>query len=101
MKDEIRNHLNDPRYLEKMYRTNKVHFKQEFSILYPELKGNSLADFWNERLNYEGNEVHWGTGRELLFVIIASLVAGVIAKLPAFLGISEEFFYPRNIGFII
>jgi hypothetical protein len=34
-------------------------------------------------------------------VIIASLVAGVIAKLPAFLPISEDFFYPRNIGFII
>ena len=101
MKDEILTHLNDPRQLEKMYRTNKVPFKREFSTLYPELKGNTLADFWNERLNYESDEINWGTGRELLFVIIASLVAGVIAKLPAFLPINEEFFYPRNIGFII
>ena len=101
MKDEILTHLNDPRQLEKMYRTNKVPFKREFSTLYPELKGNTLADFWNERLNYESDEINWGTGRELLFVIIASLVAGVIAKLPAFLHIDEEFFYPRNIGFII
>ncbi len=101
MKDEIITHLNDPRQLEKMYRTNKVPFKREFNTLYPELKGNTVADFWNERLNYESDEISWGTGRELLFVVIASLVAGVIAKLPAFLHIDEDFFYPRNIGFII
>jgi len=101
MKDEIRNHLTNPGQLEKLYRTNKVLFKREFSTLYPEFKGNTLADFWNERLNYESDEINWGTRRELLFVIIASLVAGVIAKLPALLSISEDFFYPRNIGFII
>src|SRR5215210_1358711 len=101
MKDEILTHLNDPRQLEKLYRTNKVPFKREFSTLYPELRGNPLADFWNERLNYESDEINWGTGRQLLFVIIASLVAGFIAKLPAFLSISKDFFYPRNIGFII
>jgi hypothetical protein len=101
MKDEILTHLNDPRQLEKMYRTNKLSFRREFSILYPELKGNTLADFWNERLNYESDEINWGTGRELLFVIIASLLAGVIAKLPAIFAIDEDYFYPRNIGFII
>ena len=101
MKDEILAHLNNPRQLEKMYRSNKVPFKREFSTLYPELKGNTLADFWNERLNYESDEINWGTGRELLIVLVASLVAGVVAKLPAFLFVSEDFFYPRNIGFII
>lgn len=101
MKHEILIHLNDPRQLEKMYQTNKVPFKREFGKLYPELKGNTIADFWNERLNYERDEINWGTRKELLFVIIASLVAGAIAKLPAFLPIEEDFFYPRNIGFII
>src|SRR5215212_8810829 len=101
MKDEILTHLNDPRQLEKLYRTNKVRFKREFSTLYPEIKGNTLADFWNERLNYESDEINWGTGRELLFVIIASLFAGLIAKLPSLLSINEEFFYPRNAGFIV
>ena len=101
MRDEILNHLNHPGQLEKMYRTNKVQFKRVFSTLYPELKGNALADFWNERLHYESDEINWGTGRELLFVLFASLVAGLIAKLPAFLPINEDFFYPRNIGFIV
>jgi hypothetical protein len=101
MKDEILNHLNDPSQLEKLYRTNKAPFKQAFSKLYPQLKGNTLADCWNERLNYEGDGISWGSRRELLFVIIAALVGGIIAKLPALLSIGEEFFYPRNIGFII
>ena len=101
MKEEIRSHLNDPGQLERMYRTNKLHFKREFSTIYPELKGNTLAEFWNERLNYETEEINWGSRRELLFVIMASLVAGIIAKLPDILSLDEETFYTRNIGFIV
>lgn len=100
MKDEIITYLNDPRQLEKLYRSNKVPFKQVFSTLYPELKGNPVADFWNERLHYENDEINWGTGRELMFVLIAGIMAGFIAKIPAIFQIDEEFFYPRNIGFI-
>lgn len=101
MKEEILAHLADARHLEKLYRTNKILFKREFSLLYPELKGNIVADFWIERLNYDSDEINWGTRKELLFVVIASLIAGVIAKLPAFLNLDEEFFYTRNVGFIV
>jgi len=101
MKDEIISHLNEPGQLEKLYRSNKVHFKRAFTALYPELKGNALADFWNERLNYESDEINWGTAREIALVLIASLLAGLIAKLPGFLGIDEDYFYPRNIGFVV
>jgi hypothetical protein len=101
MKDEILAHINEPKKLEKMYRTNKATFKKTFSALYPELKGNTVADFWNERLNYESEDINWGTSRELLFVVMVSLVAGLIAKLPALLAIDEDFFYQRNIGFIV
>lgn len=101
MKDEILAHLNDPRQLEIIYRANKTHFKREFGKLYPELKGNSIADFWHERLNYGSEEISRDSGRELLFVIIAALLAGLIAKLPALLSIDADFFYARNTGFII
>lgn len=100
MRDEILIHLNNPGQLERLYRTNKAPFKRAFNALYPELRGNALADFWNERLNYETDELQWGTRRELLFVALAALVAGCIAKIPDLFGIDEEFFYPRNIGFI-
>jgi len=100
MKNEILSHLNDPRELEKLYRSNKAPFKREFSTIYPEVKGNAIADFWNERLNYENDDINWGSGRELLYVLIAALLAGLIAKIPAIFNIDEEFFYPRHIGFI-
>jgi len=101
MKDEIQSNLNNPRQLEKLYREDKPAFKRAFIALYPELRENKLADFWHERLNYENVEISWGTSKDLIFVIVASFVAGIIAKLPAFLSIDEEFFYARNLGFIV
>lgn len=101
MKDEILSNLDNPAQLEKLYRADKSAFKQAFKILYPELKDNSLTGFWNARLSSDKEEISWGTSKDLLLVISASLLAGVIAKLPAFLQIDEEFFYTRNVGFII
>ncbi len=101
MKDEILTHLNDPRHLERIYRNNKLRFKQVFSGLYPELKGNTLAEFWNERLTYEIEEINWGTRHELFFVIIIALIAGLFAKLPALLPVNQELFFQRNFGFVI
>ena len=98
---DILTNIDNPRQLEKLYRDNKTAFKTEFNLLYPELTDNKLADYWNERLNYESSEISWGSNNELTFVIIASLLAGVIAKLPALLNINADFFYQRNLGFII
>ncbi|HET7898869.1 MAG TPA: hypothetical protein VFL47_14390, partial [Flavisolibacter sp.] len=101
MKNEILAHLDDPKQLERLYRTNKLPFRREFQTIYPEIKGHQLADFWNERLNYESEDVSWGSTKELVFMMVAALVAGCIAKLPAITGIDKEFFYTRNIGFIL
>jgi hypothetical protein len=101
MKNEILNHLNDPRQLERLYRANKVNFRREFMMLYPELQNKPLAEYWNERLAYENDEIDWGNRREWLLLIIAIVVAGITVKLPAILSIDEEYFYPRNIGFIL
>jgi hypothetical protein len=101
MKEEIRISLNDPRQLEKLYRTNKMLFKREFTAIYPDFKGNTVAEFWNERLNFHGDDINWGTGRDLILILAGTLLAGIIAKLPAILAINEDFYYPRNIGFII
>ena len=101
MKEEILNNLDNPGQLEKMYRDNIAGFTREFNTLYPDIKENTTAKIWNERLNFENDEISWGTKNELTFVIIASFIAGVIAKLPDFLGINPEYFYPRNIAFVV
>jgi hypothetical protein len=101
MQDAIRSNLHNPRQLEKLYREDKRAFKRAFDALYPELQGEEVAGLWHERLHYESEEISWGTGEELGFVLIASLLAGSVAKLPQLLLLDEEFFYPRNIGFIV
>jgi len=98
---DILTHIDDPKQLEKLYRDNKSAFKTAFSRIYPQLTDNKLADYWNERLNYDSSEISWGSNKEISFVIIAALLAGAIAKFPSLFNINPEFFYTRNIGLII
>jgi hypothetical protein len=101
MKELILSSLENPGELEKLYRKNKSHFKQEFNSLYLELKGQAVADFWHERLNFESEAIFWGSRKEWQFVLITALIAGIFAKFPAIFDLDEEFFYPRNLGFIV
>ncbi len=101
MTEEIKQNLDNPRLLEKMYRENKPAFKREFNLIYQDIQQHQIAQVWNERLNFETEEISWGTQNELIFVIVSSLIAGLIAKIPAFTGITESFFYPRNLAFVV
>lgn len=101
MKDEILSNLDNPAQLERLYRADKSGFKRSFNALLPQLEGHPLAGFWHERLNFTKEEIAWGTRNDLLFVVIAALFAGLVAKLPAFLPIDEELFYIRHAGFIL
>ncbi len=101
MKENIISNINDPKELEKLFRLDSSSFKREFNLIYPEQINNQLADFWNERLNYEKRTETSGSSRsELTFVIVASLIAGILANIPDIFHIDETFFYMRNIGFI-
>ncbi|WP_026952052.1 DUF4153 domain-containing protein [Algoriphagus mannitolivorans] len=100
MKEEIKSSLDSPAELERLYRKNKSAFQQNFTELYSQIQGQPAAEFWHERLNYESDSVSWGTTSEWRFVIVAGLIAGFLAKFPAIFSIEEEFFYPRNMGFI-
>lgn len=101
MRDEILLNQNNPLQLEKLYRGNKPNFKAAFNALYPELHGNQLAEGWYQRLNFVQDELAWGTPAERIFVVGAAICAALIAKLPEMLSLSNELFYPRNIGFIV
>lgn len=101
MREQIINNLNNPREFEKLYRDNKTIFKKEFNSVYPDIKESTTAQIWYERLNFENDKISWGSSNELLFVILTSFIAGVIAKLPQFIGINPEYFYPRNIAFVV
>lgn len=101
MHDEIKNNLNDPIMLEKLYRENKSQFKKAFKIVFPDIQHSPIAQIWHERLFYETQEISTGTRKDLLVVALLAIIAGIIAKIPDFTHIDADFFYPRNIAFIV
>jgi len=101
MKQEILNNLDHPDKIEALYRNNKTDFKNAFRQIYPEIQHHLTARVWNERLNFEQSEISWGSQKEVLFVIIAAVVAGLIAKLPELFSMNEDSFYFRNSGFVV
>ena len=92
MRDKILNHLEDPVQLEKLYRSNSSEFAKVFNSIYPEIKEEKLAQYWNARLGYERSEISWGTKKDWIFILLASLLGGLIAKIPAIFQIKPEFF---------
>ncbi len=101
MKDQILSHLGQAEELEKLYRKNKAEFKTAFQSLYPEIQGKEQAEFWQARLSYESDSVKWGSTSDWTFILFAAALAWLLAKIPAFTGLDEEFFYPRNLGFLV
>lgn len=101
MRNEILNHLDNPKKLEKLYQDNKTSFKAEFNLIFNEHKENKLLQYWDERLNYQSSEISWGNKKEFIFVLALSLTAGCLASIPSFFKIDSEFFYTRNISLII
>jgi len=105
MKENIASNINDPAELESLYRLNPSEFTREFNSIYPGLINNQLAVFWHERLNFRSSvtstEIPSIMKSELVFVIFASLLAAFLAKIPYIFQTDENFYYPRNIGFIV
>jgi len=101
MQDEIKLHLDNPGYLEFLYRNNKNQFSRAFNVVYPEIQNNPVAQAWNERLNFRQDDILWGKKDELVFVAIATVIGGLILKIPEIMGISEDFFFQRNLSFVV
>lgn len=90
MKENILGNLDNPEQLELLYRTNKVMFKKAFNLIYPEIESSAIAQVWYQRLNFEQREISWGSKYELMFVVALSLIAGLVAKLPNFMGLEDR-----------
>lgn len=104
MRETILDNLNHPKQLEVLYRTDKSAFRKTFNELYQDIKGNAVAEVWHERLNFSperDDSLGKSASKSLLFVIMLSLIATLIAKMPEIFGVNDEFFYPRNISFIV
>ena len=100
MREEIKNNLDNPVQLERLYQENRTGFKREFNLIYQDIRETVTAQIWNARLNFGNEKISWGTNKELIFVLVISFIAGLIAKIPDFTDITPDYFYPRNIAFV-
>jgi hypothetical protein len=100
LENKILGLLDKPSALEELYRSNKSSFKTAFNNLFEEYKNIAIVQVWNERLNYSKPRNKEEQQKNILLVIICSIIGGIIAKFPDIVGIDPDFYYPRNIGFI-
>ena len=101
MENEIKININNPKQLEKLYREHKGIFTAAFNNVYPEIQDEPAAQAWHERLNYKDESVFWGNKNEILFIVVAAFVGGLIAKMPSLLGIEYDVYMSKNIGFVV
>ncbi len=101
MRERIIEHIDHPAELEQLYRSDTTRFKSEFNSIYTLIEDHLVAKVWHERLKASESSISWGFKNEWLFVVLIIFLAGLIAKLPHLVSLYEEFFYSRNIGFVI
>jgi len=105
METAIRESLDYPGELEKLYRSDKKRFEQSFFAIYPDIAGTAMADYWKARLEFDhqtdpGRKV---LKSDLLFLIISCVLAGLLIKIPQLAGFDpdEYDYYMKNGGIII
>ena len=101
MENEIKININNPKQLEKLYRDHKTAFTIAFNNIYQDLRNEPAAQAWNERLNYKDEQITWGSKNEILFIVVAAFVGGLIAKMPSFFGLEYDVYMSKNIGFVV
>ncbi len=101
MENEIKININNPKQLEKLFRDHKTAFTIAFNNIYQELTNEPAAQAWNERINYKDEHITWGSQNEIIFIVVAAFLGGLIAKMPSFFGIEYDVYMSKNIGFVV
>jgi hypothetical protein len=105
MKERIKENINDPEKLEKLYHDDINAFKSGFEEVYSEIEKSELARFWKIRLEYNKlPEMIKKTNLSEIFILITTcFVAGFLIKIPVIfnLKMAHEIFYMKNAGIIV
>jgi hypothetical protein len=101
MKTQIKENIQNAAELERLYQQDKSGFKKAFDEVYPEVSSEPSARFWYERLYFQKAPMLQVNSADFIFVAILCLLAGFVAKIPDFFPVTQDFFFSRNIGFIV
>lgn len=101
MQEKIRENLSNPSVLESLYRRDRNAFRKAFLLLYPDVREDLVAQSWAARFNDSTDaRVPYGI-RDWAFVVVAAVLAFILAKIPTFFSVSDDFYYTRNVGFLV
>jgi hypothetical protein len=99
----VKKNMPDPDELERLYHEDRKAFEKGFSEIESSAENGPLYTFWKIRLDYDKRLI---TSRipatEIIALVIACLIAGLLIKLPAILNFDTEntLFYERNAALI-
>jgi hypothetical protein len=105
MAEKIKEFINDPEKLEKMYREDKKSFESGFEKIYPEIANTEMAKFWKSRLDFDKStdKTKIGFGTDIFIMIAVCLFAGFLIKIPDLFNINIKtfFFYEKDAAIIV
>jgi hypothetical protein len=105
MTEQIKENINNPEKLERLYRDDKSSFEAGFKKIYSEIENSDIAKFWKYRLDYDrvtGDLIKY-SGPDVIIMIAICLLAGFLIKIPGLFNINltHFFFYEKNAGIIV
>ena len=105
MIEKIRENINNPEELERLYRDDRKSFESGFEKVYSEIENSELAKFWKTRLDYDKTpyKIKRFTRSDIFIMIASCLITGILIKIPGLFNINltDFFFYEKNAGIIV
>lgn len=105
MENKIKNNIDDPERLEKLYRDDKKSFEKAFFAVYPEIEDYKIADFWKIRLEQETQKTGFFdlNKKDILVLVFTCITVGLLIKIPLIFGfdLNTYPFYEKNAGWIV
>lgn len=105
MEIKIKENIDNPEQLEKLYQADKKNFEKSFFDIYQEIADFRMSDFWKARLEFGSqSELKLGVRKaDVYFLIITCLITGFLVKIPDLFDIklNDYFYYEKNVGLII
>lgn len=105
MTEKIKEFINDPEKLERLYRDDRKAFESGFEKIYPEIENTEIAKFWKSRLDFDKSpdKTKLSFGSDIFIMIAVCLFAGFLIKIPDLFNINPTFFlfYEKDSGIIV
>ena len=105
MVNQVKENINQPEILEKLFRQNRELFESEFNEAYSDFENSETAKFWKVRLEYDKptKKENPILKSDFIALIVACIITGFLIEIPEIFSIDLDnfFFYEKNAGIIV